>query len=213
MQKKVYVLLCLLCFFALNAAAQYTAEERWHKKGIVMLLNGTVHKGQLFFSLKNNQVQVRADGKLLSYSSGKVEYFEFYDEEYKYQRLFYALPYTTGKNYQSLVFFELLASGDQHTLLCREELTREFTNVDAFGYYFYGSPRLIHVLRHDYFLLNPKTGIAEEFDPTNRKQFEEVTAPHTEAVYTYMRDNRLLPQRHWDVVKIFKFLQEKTANP
>lgn len=213
MHKKGLLLLFLFFVIAFEATAQYTAVDKWHNKGLVVLLSGKVHKGAIFFSLKNNQIQVKVDGKLLSFSSAKVEYFEFYDEEYEYQRLFYSLPYTTGENYQSLIFFELLVTGNLHTMLCREDLVREFTNVDAFGYYFYGSPRLVYVLRHEYFLLNAETGIVELFEPNNRKQFEEQTAPNTEVVYIFMRDNRLVPQRHWDLVKIFKFMQEKPAKP
>jgi hypothetical protein len=162
--------------------AQQFAFDYWHEGKVVLEGNDTL-KGMIKYNMQNDLVQLDAHNKLETFTARKILFFEIFDKTVKRYRQFYSLPYASGGQYKTPVFFELLAEGKM-TLLAREAL--EYKTYSS--YYYYGSyTRLVVV--NKYFFLKEDGRIVDFSGKKN--DFLELTGAHENDVQSFIKSNKL----------------------
>jgi hypothetical protein len=201
-QKNLCLALLLGLFWAGQAMSQTFSKDVWHD-GEIELFSGETLRGKLKYDLETNSLQVTLDGGLKSYSSFQVESFQFYDAVVKAPRSFYTLPYERSADYQSPVFFELLADGDALSLLTRENIVQRMTApVGMWGWGMRPMGMSVPVVEDVFFVLDKDkekvVKLAEAKDG-----LLGFMVGHTEEMEHYIKKNRLqLNQREGLVLAI-----------
>lgn len=189
--KKIFVFFVISLFWANLAEiyAQRYAQDYWHKNGKVKLEDGSVYEGDLKFDLENEIVQLQVDGVLKTFTSRKIQAFEFFDTFEQKDRYYYALPYAKVSNYKTATFFELLLQDTPVSLLCRESLTTQtYTNNSPY-YVYQGPPITRTVIKNEYYFLY-KNGNIALYDGT-KKGLLYLLRDREKALKDYLRDNRV----------------------
>lgn len=174
-------------------------SELWHE-GKIILESGDTLKGNVKYDLQNDILQYEVAGKLESFSSRKVLFFEIFDKTVKRYRQFYSLPYATSGGYKATVFFELLSEG-KLTLLCREALEYR-SNVNPYYNYGYGSTTRT-VLVNKFFLLNER-GIIEPFSG-KKNDLIDLMGRQSETVEKYIKANKLKADQKYELAEIVNY--------
>ncbi|EMR04213.1 hypothetical protein [Cesiribacter andamanensis] len=111
-------------------AAPASAQQRgdlWFK-GMVELETGQRLQGAISYysDFKAALLQIRTDGRTLSYDANQVVFFRFYDDQLGITRTFYSLPFTPeGSGHEIMLFFETLLEGGYLTALSKTEFRTE----------------------------------------------------------------------------------------
>jgi hypothetical protein len=189
--------LLVLCLWITDARGQKFPSDYWHE-GKIVLEAGDTLSGNIKYDLQNDILQLEHDGRLESYSSRKVVFFEIFDKLAKRYRDFYSLPYAATGQYKAPVFFELLAEGKM-TLLCREAI--EFRNTPS-SFYYYGSTTRL-VLVYKYFLLK-ENGEIQPFTG-KRNDLLGLMGNKSVTVEKYIKSNKLSVDNKYQFADIVKY--------
>ncbi len=200
----------LLVLFMLFLTAGFSVEAQINRdlwfKGVVELEGGVLLEGDLSYysDFKNALLQIRTEGKTLSYDANKVVSFRFYDEELGVTRRFYSLPYQPkGNGYQVMLFFEALLEGSHLSALSKTEFRTETRQPYASPYTYRGyyiptwyqrsAMRSYSVIvpYETIYLVTPNTDIEAYNMPTSLAgQDVRFRKPEPEMLMELMRDKR-----------------------
>lgn len=176
--------------------AQTFPFELWHD-GKVVLESGDTIRGAIKYDLQD-LLQVKHQGKLESFTSRKVVFFEIFDQSYKRYRQFYSLPYSISGGYKTPVFFESLSEG-KITLLAREKV--EYRNYSS--PFFYGGYSSRLVLVNLYFLLK-ENGKIEQFT-ARRNDWYDLMDNKQNDIHAFVKENNLDFDRKYDLKRIVDY--------
>lgn len=197
--RKLSGLLFVCCLISSLAVGQSFPSEFWHP-GKMVLINGDTISGEIKYDLESGLVQINGEGRLMTYSSRKIFYFEILDVTVDNYRQFYAIPYNLLTNYKTPTLFEVIYEG-RVTLLARESIVNETSHYNS--YYWSGGTYSRLVLNYDYYLLK-KDG---EIIPYNKKFREllELLKDKETQIKAYIRKNNLKTDEKGDLARIFAY--------
>lgn len=202
MKKLLFVYLTLLLIG--SASAQEFSRDYWHN-GEVDLFSGETFKGKLKYDLEKDNIVIQVgDGAIKSFSSQKVQGFQFFDALLQVPRYFHTLPFEKRIGYRSPVFFELLSEGELN-LLNREKITQRSVYYPSFGG---GWTSTTFVLEDDYYILDQKTEKVTAFDPNTQDISQFMASKRTE-VQDFVRNNRIRQNEKMGLIRIFEFYNQK----
>jgi hypothetical protein len=125
--KKYLPAFFLFCFIWPPVSAQQRGGDLWFK-GVVELESGQRLQGAISYysDFKAALLQIRTEGKTLSYDANQVVFFRFYDDQLGITRTFYSLPYSPeGGSFEVMLFFETLLEGGHLSALSKTEFRTE----------------------------------------------------------------------------------------
>ncbi len=185
--------LLALCQISL---AQYFPSEYWHE-GYLVTIQGDSIKGNLKYDLENDLVQLDKDGRIQTFSSRKMTFFEIFDATTENYRKFYSIPYSVNLNYKVPRLFEVLYLGEL-TLATREAVVQEA--ISPTSSQIYGTRRR---LTYRYYFID-KQGEVSNFN-NKRSELLEVMNPKSPEIKSYIKKNNLRMDRMSDLVRITAF--------
>ncbi len=202
MKKILFIFLVLL--FGENSFAQEFSRDYWHN-GEVDLFSGDTFKGKLKYDLEKDNIVIQTEeGVIKSFSSQKVQGFQFFDALLRLPRYFHTLPFEKRISYSSPVFFELLSEGELN-LLNREKITQRSIYYPSFAG---GWTSTVFVLEDDYYILDQKTEKVMAFDPNTQDISQFMTSKRTE-VQDFIRNNRIRTNEKMGLIRVFEFYNQK----
>lgn len=157
-------------------------------------------KGQIKYEMEANVVSMVIDGKIKTFSSHKVFYFEINDAVLTTFRQFYSIPHKVNFSYKIPVFFELLYEGPL-SLLAREALVQQTHNA---GSPYWGSSTYQRtVVQYSFFFLDTK-GEITRFSGRKRDLLEIMIKKQSE-VKKFIKENKLSTDSVRDLIRIVAF--------
>jgi len=191
-----YVLIAL----GLQGYAQEFSTRMFHKGWLVTEDQDTV-RGEVKYDLETNAVQiVKPGGKVSSFSSKKILYFEIYDNLLKTYRQFYSIPYQVESNYKIPILFEVLYEG-KTSLLVREKI---IMTTDPYSQaYFNGPSATSEKLSFTYYFVDTQ-GNMQMYNGKKNHLFE-ILDENSNQVKKYVKDNKLKTDEMRDIVRITAF--------
>ncbi len=202
MKKLLFIYLML--FFLENTFAQEFSRDYWHN-GEVDLFSGETFKGKLKYDLEKDNIVIQTgEGVIKSFSSQKVQCFQFFDALFLLPRYFHTLPFEKRVGYISPVFFELLSEGEL-SLLNREKITQRSVYYPSFGG---GWTTTTFVLEDEYYILDQKTEKVMAFDP-NTQDISQFMASKRTQVQDFIRNNRIKANEKMGLMRVFEFYNQK----
>lgn len=171
-------------------------------QGVVILKSHEVIVGKLTYEPQLNIVQVKTDGRLLSYSAFQVLKFTFHDTNLGVIRTFESLPYREGNIRFSDTFFEIVINGE--IKLIRKK--RAIDPGDETGYF--SSDNIDHyALRHtlsfDYYYQSG--GQIIESEKFKKQLLPFIKSQAETEVALFISENRLNMIKIHDQVLLVKF--------
>ena len=180
------------------AFTQRFSSEVFHK-GFVVTNSRDTLKGSLKYDLTQNSISILSNGKVKSYSSHNVFYFEIFDSILNNYRQFYSLPFTVSYNYKTPVFFELIFEG-QLSLMVREAIVqKQINNTGAY----WGGGGLQNVLEYSFYFLDQNGKI--QFFSGRKKDLFQIMNKKTNELKKYIKDNRLDTNDMRDLIRLTSF--------
>jgi len=195
-------LLVLLLFFAVHTArGQEFPSELWHQ-GMLVLVSEDTLSGKIKYNLDQDVVQIETVGKIYTYSSKKLFYFQIFDETVDTYREFYTLPYAKINEYQAPIIFEVLVEG-KLTLLCRESITTKTVNDNNINPYGSSFSYSRDVLEYAYYFLDESGKISPY--SMKKRDLLSVLNKRADKINDYMRVNHLKADKRYDISRIISF--------
>jgi len=198
-----YTALAVFCgLIALSGfvQAQYFPSEYWHDGWIVTDEDDTL-RGEIKYDLPNDLVQVKNFERINAFSSRKIIYIEFYDKTTENYRQFYSLPYAVNYDYKVPMLFELLYEGEL-SLLTREAIIQETVpSVQSYALTGYNQTR--QRLDYSFYFLDKKGNI--KLYGGKKPELQDAMRDRWPEVRTFMKKNRLSPDKIRDLVRIVAF--------
>lgn len=189
----------LLLSFAFVGYAQEFSSEVFHK-GYLITSEGDTVRGKIKYDLEANIVSMVERGKIKTFSSHKVFYFEINDEILNTFRQFYSLPYAVNYGYEIPILFELLYEGPL-SLLTREALVQQSQNAGS--PYWGGATYPRTVVQYSFYFLNTKGEIT--YFSGKKKDLFAILYKKESEVKKYVKDNRLDTDDIRDLIRIAAF--------
>jgi hypothetical protein len=196
---KIAGLLIGFCLIGSLAPAQDFPSEFWHP-GKMVLISGDTISGEIKYNIETDLVQINGEGRLMTYSSRKIFYFEIFDVTIENYRQFYSIPYDLKSNYKTPTLFEVIYEG-KVTLLARESIVNETSHYNS--YYWSGGTYTRQVLSYDYFILR-KNGEIQYFSKKYRDLLDLLKDKQRE-IKEYIRKNNLKTDEKSDLARIFAY--------
>lgn len=190
----VFSILVLLAF---TGFAQKFSSEVFHKGYIVTTAKDTI-KGSVKYDMEANTLSVLAGGKLKSFSSNNIFYFEIFDEILNNYRQFYSLPYNVSYGYKIPVLFELIFEGEL-SLMLREAIVQKQVNSGNY----WGAGVLQTVIEHSYYFVD-KDGDIKYFSGKKRDIYAIMNKKQND-IKKYIKDNRLDTGDIRDLIRLTSF--------
>lgn len=216
MNKAKYLLLfLLLCVSSLSLQAQMN-RDLWFK-GMVELEGGERLKGDISYysDFKAALLQIRTEGKTLSFDANQLVFFRFFDEELKRTRTFYSLPYSPSDGqHKVLLFFEAILEGGHLSVLSKTEFRTETRqNSMPYSYRGYYIPSwyqrsnmrgyTVVVPYETIYLVTPDSPIEAYNAPTSLSERNpRFRKPNEDLLLDLTKDKRLLIEKFIDQNKL-----------
>lgn len=107
---KIFFTLLIVFFISIVSTP---AKERfiWHR-GTVSLNTGESVEGEIYYNAHLEVVVCKMDRRVETYSSSKVDKFQYYDAELEIARKYVSHYYNESSTYKVKVFFEIVLSGN-----------------------------------------------------------------------------------------------------
>jgi len=199
MIKRLFIL--ILLFTTFSAKAQEFPSELWHQGFIVLVSEDTI-KGKIKYNIDQDLVQIESVGKIYTYSSKKLFYFQIFDETVDTYREFYTIPFAQVNEYEAPIIFEVLVEG-RLTLLCRESIMTKTVNDNNINPY--GSTRSYSrdVLIYTYYFLDEKGKIT--LYSLKKRDLLRALTKRADKIDEYMKVNHLRADKRYDLSRIISF--------
>ena len=176
------------------ANGQYFPSEHWHE-GYLVTVDSDTLSGLLKYDLENDLVQIERNGRIQTYSSRKMTFFEIFDGVTENYRKFYSIAYSVNIDYKVPRIFEMLYLGEL-TLLARESIVQEAASPRP--YQVYGRR-----LKHRFFFVDTESNIT--LFTNKRSELLDLMAPKSNEMKSYIKKNNLRVDRVPELVRITAF--------
>jgi len=196
---KQFLIFCICLIFFTGVNAQRFSSEVFHKGFIVTMQKDTL-RGSLKYDMETNAVSIFKNGKIKSFSSQKIAYFEMFDEIQKNYRRFYSLLFQVNYNYKAPIFFELIYEG-KTSLLTRERIIQQ--TVTTTSPYWGGGTTTQLVIDYSFYFLNNKGEITHFLG--KRKDLLDKFPKKSVHLRKYIKDNKLNVDERGDLIRIMAF--------
>ena len=195
--KRWFFILTLSVSF-LSSYSQEFASEMFHEGFLVTTGRDTI-RGALRYDMQANLVNIMDRGKVKTYSSQKIFYFEIFDVTVDNYRQFYSLPYKVSIGYKIPILFELQYEGP-FSLMTREAIVQE--TVPSTSAYWGGSYTRLR-LAYSYYFVNKK---GEMTNFTGRKkELLEIMRDKSTYVKDYIKEYKLQVDEIQDLIRVTAF--------
>ncbi len=189
----------LLTLLSLLGWAQKFSSEVFHQGFLVTAEKDTL-QGRLKYDMETNIVSMLAKGKIRTFSSHKVFYFEINDEVLNTYRQFYSIPHTVNYDYKIPILFELLYEGPL-SLLTRETIIQQAQSAGS--PYWGGSNFSRAVVEYTFYFLDSRGEIS--FYSGRKRDLLLIMRKKQSDVKKYMKDNKLDSDDVRDLIRITAF--------
>ncbi len=193
--------LILFCFFlgaSILSKGQEFASDIFHE-GFLVTTNKDTLRGALKYDMPSNLVYMIDQGKINTYSSQKIFYFEIFDASVDNYRQFYSLPFKVGISYKIPIIFELQYEGP-FSLLTREAIIQEST--PSTGTYWGGSYTRLRLV-YSYYFVDKKGKIT--FFTGKKKELLNLMKDKQKYVKEYMKEYKLQVDELQDLIRVTAF--------
>lgn len=157
-------------------------------------------RGQIKYDLEANIVSLIQGGKVKTFSSHKIYYFEINDSILNTIRQFYSIPYNVNYGYEIPILFELLYEGPL-SLLTRESLVQQSQTTGSPYWSGTSFPRTI--IQYSFYFLNTKGKIS--YYSGKKKDLFTILSKNQSDLKKYIKDNRLDTDDIRDLIRIAAF--------
>lgn len=188
----------LLISFCASSQAQEFASEIFHEGFLVTTGKDTL-RGALKYDMQQNLVYMIDEGKIKTYSSQKIFYFEIFDIAADNFRQFYALPFKVGIGYKIPILFELQYEGP-FSLMTREAIVQE--SVPNTATYWGGSYTRLRLVYSYYFV--DKNGKITFFTG-RKKDLLDMMKDKQDYVKEYIKEYKLQVDEIQDLIRVTAF--------
>lgn len=198
MSKMKHGLFFLLIWVSGLCAGQEFASDLFHE-GFLVTNNKDTLRGALKYDMQQNIVHMIDQGKIKTYSSQKIFYFEIFDVTVDNYRQFYSLPFKVSMGYKIPILFELQYEGPL-SLLTREAIIQE--SVPSPSVYWGGSFTQLRLVYTYYFV--DKQGKIVLFTG-RKKELLELMKNKSKYVKEYIKEYKLQVDELQDLIRIAAF--------
>ncbi len=198
MKRLIFLAVLGVSFSSSISYAQEFSSELFHEGFLVTTKKDTL-RGALKYDMQQNLVHMIDAGKVKTYTSQKIFYFEIYDVTVDNFRQFYALPYKVGMSYKIPILFELQYEGPL-SLLTREAIVQE--TVPSTGTYWGGSYTQLRLV-YSYFFVDKKGNIT--MYTGRKKELYELMKDKSKYLKEYMKEYKLQVDEIQDLIRITAF--------
>jgi len=192
------IALSFFCIVVSIAQGQEFSSELFHEGFLVTNKNDTL-RGALKYDMQQNIVHMIDGGKVKTYTSQKIFYFEIYDVTVDNFRQFYSLPYKVGMNYKIPILFELQYEGPL-SLMTREAIVQE--TVPSTGTYWGGSYTQLRLV-YSFFFVDKKGNIVQYLG--RKKELYSLMRDKSKYLKEYMKEYKLQVDEIQDLIRITAF--------
>lgn len=199
MKLTYFLSVILLVFVTTQATSQKYSSEIFHE-GYLITSAGDTLKGKIKYDMEANIVSLVKKGKIQTFSSHKVYYFEINDEILNTFRQFYSVPSKVNYGYKIPILFELLYEGPL-SLLTREAIVQQ-TQTTGSSYWGGGSFQRT-IVEYTFYFLDTKGEIT--YFTGKRKDLLVIMGKKQSQVRKFMKDNNLDPDDVRDLIKLTAF--------
>ena len=176
--------ICLLTLSLTDVYSQEFSSEIFHE-GFLVTNNRDTIRGALKYDMQSNIVYVTDRGKLKTFSSHKIFYFEIFDVTVDNYRQFYSLPYKVSIGYKIPILFELQYEGP-FSLMTREAIIQETASSTAT---YWGGSLTRFRLIYSYYFVNKKGEMV--FFSGRKKELMEIMKDKSKHVKEYIKEYKL----------------------
>jgi hypothetical protein len=193
------LVLCFILFISFTVGyGQEFSSDLFHEGFLVTTKKDTL-RGALKYDMQQNIVHMIDQGKIKTYSSQKIFYFEIFDITVDNYRQFYAMPYKVGMSYKIPILFELQYEGPL-SLLTREAIIQE--TVPSTGTYWGGGYTQLRLV-YSYFFVNKKGEIT--LFTGRKKELMELMKDKSKYLKEYIKEYKLQVDEIQDLIRITAF--------
>ncbi|WP_109829907.1 hypothetical protein [Reichenbachiella versicolor] len=176
----------------------------WHPNGMLVTLDKDTLRGTLKYDIPTNSIHIFSpqdpNNRILTFSSKKVMYFEFYDNNRDHFRQFYSIPYHIRLNYKAPILFEILFEGKM-SLLAREKIVIESEPYDGFSSF--GGSGTRERLVYSYYFVDEVGKI--QFFEGRKNDLYSILKGNQETVRFYVKKNKLKLENLNDLIRVVAF--------
>lgn len=181
-----------------SVSGQEFSSEMFHE-GFMVTTNRDTLRGALKYDMSSNIVYMIDQGKIKTYSSHKIFYFEIFDITADNYRQFYSLPYKVGIGYKIPILFELQYEGP-YSLLTREAIIQE--SVPSTSTYWGGSFTRLRLV-YSYYFVDKQGKIT--FFSGRKKELLDLMKDKSEYVKDYIKEYKLQVDEIQDLIRVTAF--------
>lgn len=187
-------------FFLLTGMSmgQEFASDVFHEGFLVTTHRDTL-RGALKYDMDANIVYLIDRGKVKTYSSHKIFYFEIFDVSVDNYRQFYSLPYKVGISYKIPILFELQYEGP-YSLMTREAIVQE--SIPSTSTYWGGSYTRLRLI-YSYYFVDKQGKIT--FFTGRKKDLLEIMKDKQVYVKDYIKEYKLQVDDIQDLIRVTAF--------
>jgi hypothetical protein len=196
MKRSVLVLISLISYSIVYG--QEFSSDLFHEGFLVTNKKDTL-RGALKYDMQQNIVHMIDQGKIKTYSSQKIFYFEIFDVTVDNYRQFYAMPYKVGMSYKIPILFELQYEGPL-SLLTREAIIQE--SVPNTGSYWGGGFTQLRLV-YSFYFVNKKGDIT--MFTGRKKELMELMKDKSKYLKEYIKEYKLQVDEIQDLIRITAF--------
>jgi hypothetical protein len=195
--KQLFLVFILSISFSVVYGQEFSSDI-FHEGFLVTTKKDTL-RGALKYDMQQNIVHMIDQGKIKTYSSQKIFYFEIFDVTVDNYRQFYALPYKVGMSYKIPILFELQYEGPL-SLLTREQIIQE--TVPSTGTYWGGGFTQLRLV-YSYFFVNKKGEVS--LFTGRKKELMELMKDKSKYLKEYIKEYKLQVDEIQDLIRITAF--------
>ncbi len=195
--KRLYFIFVLTTSFIYLYSQEFSSEI-FHE-GFLVTNNRDTIRGALKYDMQSNIVYITDNGKLKTYSSHKIFYFEIFDITVDNFRQFYSLPFKVSIGYKIPILFELQYEGP-FSLMTREAIIQE--SVSNTTTYWGGSYTRLRLI-YSYYFVNKKGEIT--FFSGRKKELMEIMKDKSKYLKEYIKEYKLQVDEIQDLIRITAF--------
>jgi hypothetical protein len=195
--KQLFLVFILSISFTVVYGQEFSSDI-FHEGFLVTTKKDTL-RGALKYDMQQNIVHMIDQGKIKTYSSQKIFYFEIFDVTVDNYRQFYALPYKVGMSYKIPILFELQYEGPL-SLLTREQIIQE--TVPSTGTYWGGGFTQLRLV-YSYFFVNKKGEVS--LFTGRKKELMELMKDKSKYLKEYIKEYKLQVDEIQDLIRITAF--------
>jgi len=195
--KRLYFIFVLTTSFIYLYSQEFSSEI-FHE-GFLVTNNRDTIRGALKHDMQSNIVYITDNGKLKTYSSHKIFYFEIFDITVDNFRQFYSLPFKVSIGYKIPILFELQYEGP-FSLMTREAIIQE--SVSNTTTYWGGSYTRLRLI-YSYYFVNKKGEIT--FFSGRKKELMEIMKDKSKYLKEYIKEYKLQVDEIQDLIRITAF--------